>query len=44
MIEYLHVVLEQSFGGTLHVTNESTYMKVNLFARYCHLIFQLLIV
>lgn len=44
MIEYLHVVLEQSFSGTLHVTNESTYMKVNLFARYCHLIFQLLIV
>lgn len=39
MIEYLHIVLEQSFGGTLHVTNESTCMKVNLFARYCQLIF-----
>lgn len=39
MIEYYHVVLEQSFGETLHVTNESTCMKVNLFARYCQLIF-----
>lgn len=39
MIEYLHVVLEQSFGRTLDVTNESTYMQVNLFARYYQLIF-----